>query len=142
MLLIPASTLARLRRHGEETYPAECCGVLIGQRDHDIRRVTEIFRCANAAGAAPDRYRIDPKELIAAQKQARAAGMEIIGFYHSHPDFRARWSATDLAEAHWLGCVYVITSVERGAAGATHAFVLRGTSEDDKHFADEALEVS
>ena len=66
--------------------------------------------------------------------------MEIVGFYHSHPDHPARWSATDLAEAHWYGCSYVITSVEKGKAATTHSFVLLGESEEDKQFADEAIE--
>jgi proteasome lid subunit RPN8/RPN11 len=64
-----------------------------------------------------------------------------VGFYHSHPDHPARWSATDLAEAHWTGCSYVITSVEEGRAALTNAFLLVG-EEDGKHFDDEVYEVS
>ena len=50
------------------------------------------------------------------QRQARGLGLDIVGFYHSHPDHPAQWSTTDFAEAHWLGCSYIITSVEQGKA--------------------------
>ncbi len=141
MLRISTSDLARMRAHGERAYPHEACGVLLGTSAADVREVRAVVECGNEQTDSPqNRYRISPKELIAVQKQARAAGMEIVGFYHSHPDFPARWSATDLAEAHWLGCSYVITSVERGAAGLTHAFVLRGSREEEKHFEEEAVE--
>lgn len=142
MLRISTSDLARVRAHGERGYPHEACGVLIGRAMEDVREVQAVVECENARSDAPqNRYGISPKELIAAQKQARAAGQEIVGFYHSHPDFPARWSATDLAEAHWLGCSYVITSVAHGAAGDTAAFVLRGSCEEDKRFEDEGVEV-
>jgi proteasome lid subunit RPN8/RPN11 len=141
MLIMPSAELDKLRRHAEETFPAECCGILLGVRDGEERTVKEVVRCKNEAGAAQDRYRIHPRELIAAQKQARAAGLEIIGFYHSHPEHAARWSATDLAEAHWLECAYVITSVSGGIAGETKAFVLRGSGEEDKFFADEEISI-
>jgi proteasome lid subunit RPN8/RPN11 len=64
-----------------------------------------------------------------------------VGFYHSHPDWPANWSSTDLDEAHWTGCSYVITSVERGRAGLTNSFLLLG-EEQSKHFEDEVIEVS
>jgi proteasome lid subunit RPN8/RPN11 len=67
-------------------------------------------------------------------------GLDIVGFYHSHPDHPARWSATDLAEAHWTGCSYVITSVEKGHAELTNSFLLQD-QEEAKHFEDEPLEV-
>jgi proteasome lid subunit RPN8/RPN11 len=63
-----------------------------------------------------------------------------VGFYHSHPDWPPRWSSTDLEEAHWTGCSYVITSVERGKAAVTNSFLLCG-GEAAKHFAEEAIEV-
>jgi proteasome lid subunit RPN8/RPN11 len=80
-------------------------------------------------------------ELLRTQREAVVAGHDIVGFYHSHPDHPAHWSATDLAEAHWTNCSYVITSVEKGRAVLTHAFLLQG-QEEDKHFEDEAIEVT
>jgi proteasome lid subunit RPN8/RPN11 len=68
------------------------------------------------------------------ERDARGRGLEIAGFYHSHPDHPAKWSARDFAEAHWIGCAYVITEVARGRAEATHAFLLAGNTEEDKRF--------
>ena len=62
-------------------------------------------------------------------------------FTTRHPDHPAQWSKTDFAEAHWLGCSYVITAIESGTAKVTNSFLLKGTSEDEKHFEDEALEL-
>ena len=59
----------------------------------------------------------------------------------SHPDHPAQWSSTDLAEAHWFSCSYVITSVEKGKAALTSAFELTGTDESDKRLLDETVEV-
>jgi proteasome lid subunit RPN8/RPN11 len=75
------------------------------------------------------------------QRQARNLGLDIVGFYHSHPDHPAQWSKTDFAEAHWLGCSYIITSVEQGKAITTNSFLLLGTGEDDKKFEDEAIQI-
>jgi proteasome lid subunit RPN8/RPN11 len=146
MLKIGRSQYDELRRHGEETYPHECCGILLGQIDtnKDTRVVTSIARAGNTRNDSPhNRYNIDPKDLIRVQREARDRGKneEIIGFYHSHPDHPARWSPTDLAEAHWIGCSYVITSVERGHAAITNSFALTGSDENDKQFMDEKIEV-
>ena len=144
MLRIPETMLNELRRHGEETYPHECCGILLGSADWEKgeRTVTRALRCGNSRADSPhNRYCIDERELIAAQKQARERGEDIVGFYHSHPDHPARWSATDLAEAHWLGCSYVITSVTKAKADVTNSFALTGTLEEEKRFVDERIEV-
>jgi proteasome lid subunit RPN8/RPN11 len=143
MLKMAQSEFEALRRHCEETYPHECCGVLLGRMDGEERRVTEIVRCGNTRHDRPqDRYHIDPRELVRIQRQGHERGLDIVGFYHSHPDHPARWSQTDLAEAHWIGCSYVITSVENGRAAATNSFALLGTTEEDKYFQDEHIEVS
>ncbi len=143
MLSIPQSDLAALRRHGEETYPHECCGVLLGHIDGEKRRVTATVRAGNTRlDALHNRYSIDPKELVRIQREARQQGLDIVGFYHSHPDPPARWSRTDLLEAHWIGCSYVITSVEKGAATITNSFALAGATEEDKRFEDEEVVVT
>jgi len=131
-----------VRRHGEETYPHECCGVLLGQIDGDIKTVTTTARAGNTrTDSAHNRYNIDPKELIRIQREGRDRGEDIVGFYHSHPDHPARWSVTDLSEAHWFGCSYVITSVDKGNAAQTNSFELTGSDEADKKFVDEVIEV-
>ncbi|MFZ0802064.1 MAG: M67 family metallopeptidase [Terriglobales bacterium] len=142
MLKISETELDSLRQHGEETYPQECCGVLLGQMDGDGRVVTSVARCGNTRSDSPqNRYHIDPKELIRIQREGRERGEDIVGFYHSHPDHPARWSATDLAEAHWFGCSYVITSVEKGKAAVTNSFELVGSEENDKALKNEPISV-
>lgn len=142
MLIIRQSELDALRLHAEETYPHECCGVMLGRMEGDERVVEAVQRAGNTRTDSPhNRYNIDPRELVRMQRQSRDRGLDIVGFYHSHPDHPARWSQTDLAEAHWVGCSYVITSVEQGRATVTNSFVLAGTLEEDKRFADEQIRV-
>jgi proteasome lid subunit RPN8/RPN11 len=103
----------QLREHGEGTYPNECCGVLLGKALDGVNEVELAVRAGNTrTDSAHNRYHIAPQELIAIQRQARERDLDIVGFYHSHPDHPARWSSTDLNEAHWFGCSYVITSVD------------------------------
>jgi proteasome lid subunit RPN8/RPN11 len=144
MLKLSQSDYQALRRHGEETYPHECCGVLLGRLEDDgSKAVSRIARCGNTREDSPhNRYHIDPKELVRIQREGRERGEDIVGFYHSHPDHPARWSVTDLAEAHWFGCSYVITSVENGVAGITNSFELAGVDESDKKFVDETTEAA
>jgi proteasome lid subunit RPN8/RPN11 len=144
MLRISQTHYAALRLHGEETYPHECCGVLLGtMTDDGARVVTSIARAGNTRTDSPqNRYTIDPKELVRIQREGRERGEDIIGFYHSHPDHPAQWSQTDLAEAHWFGCSYVITSVEKGKAVLTNSFELAGFDENDKKLVDEKIEVT
>jgi proteasome lid subunit RPN8/RPN11 len=143
MLKIKKQGYEALRRHGEETYPHECCGVLLGQMDGEVRSVTSTARCGNTRTDSPqNRYHIDPRELVRIQREGREKGEDIVGFYHSHPDHPARWSQTDLAEAHWFGCSYVISSVEKGKATVTNSFALAGNDENDKQFLDEPIETS
>jgi proteasome lid subunit RPN8/RPN11 len=141
MLKIRKADYDALRQHGEETYPHECCGVLLGRTDGDERVVTSIARAGNTrTDSAHNRYNIDPKELIRIQREGRERGEDIVGFYHSHPDHPARWSQTDFAEAHWFGCSYVITSVEKGKATITNSFELSGSDETEKKLVDERIE--
>jgi proteasome lid subunit RPN8/RPN11 len=142
MLKIERKNYEALRQHGEETYPHECCGILLGQMDGEVRTVTSIARCGNTRTDSPqNRYHIDPRELVRVQREGRERGEDIVGFYHSHPDHPARWSPTDHAEAHWLGCSYLITSVEKGKATLTNSFELTGSDESDKKLVDEKIEV-
>jgi len=144
MLKLSHSNYSALRRHGEETYPHECCGILLGRMEDDgTRTVTSTERCGNTRTDSPqNRYNIDPRELVRIQREGRERGEDIVGFYHSHPDHPAHWSPTDLEEAHWIGCSYVITSVEKGKAAVTNSFELSGSDETDKMFVDEAVEIN
>ena len=144
MLQISYADYQAIRAHGEETYPDECCGVLLGKNQPETgNRVQQIVRAGNTrTDSAHNRYNIAPQELVRIQRQARGLGLDIVGFYHSHPDHPAQWSVTDFAEAHWLGCSYVITSVEKGRPATTNSFLLTGTSEENKKFEDEAIEIA
>lgn len=142
-LNIPRELFEELRRHGEETYPHECCGVLVGSFDKEgSKTVKASLRCGNTRTDSPrNRYHIAPAELVRIQREAMLAGNDIVGFYHSHPDHPAKWSETDLAEAHWTGCSYLITAVERGRAATSNSFVLLG-AEEVKRLEDEAVTVT
>jgi proteasome lid subunit RPN8/RPN11 len=142
MLKLSESIYNTLRTHGEETYPHECCGVLLGCSSNGANEVEDAVRAGNTrTDSAHNRYHIAPQELVRIQRQGRERGLDIVGFYHSHPDHPAQWSKTDFAEAHWLGCSYVITAVVSGVAQQTNSFLLTGTSEDDKSFEDETIQV-
>jgi proteasome lid subunit RPN8/RPN11 len=143
MIRISDEDFAGIQAHGEETYPHECCGVLLGKNEPGVgNRVNLIVRAGNTrTDSAHNRYNIAPQELVRIQRQARGLGFDIVGFYHSHPDHPAQWSKTDFAEAHWLGCSYVITSVDEGKAVLTNSFLLAGTDEESKTFEDEEIVV-
>lgn len=134
-LHIPQSVFESIRAHGEETYPHECCGALLGNPTPEGWRIVSAVRAGNTrTDSAHNRYQIAPAELVKIQRDAMRQGLDIAGFYHSHPDHPAQWSLTDLAEAHWLACVYVITEVAKGKAIVTNSFLLAGATEEDKYF--------
>ena len=142
MLKIGYANYEALRAHGEETYPHECCGVLLGIASADGNHVRELVRAGNTrTDSLHNRYNIAPEELVAIQRKARKLSLDIVGFYHSHPDHPPTWSPTDFAEAHWIACSYVITSVEKGTAKVTNSFRLIGTGDEDKQFIDEPVEI-
>jgi proteasome lid subunit RPN8/RPN11 len=131
-----------IRAHGEETYPHECCGALLGHASGNGWQIEAAVRAGNTrTDSAHNRYQIAPVELVKIEREARQRGLDIGGFYHSHPDHPAQWSQTDFAEAHWLGCSYVITAVANGKAAVTNSFRLAGDTEESKRFEDEALEI-
>ena len=142
MLRIHYADYEALRAHGEETYPHECCGIMLGKADGNVIEVKSLMRAGNTrTDSAHNRYHIAPQELIKAQREGRAKGLDIVGFYHSHPDHPAQWSQTDFAEAHWFGCAYVITAVDHGHATKTNSFLLTGTGEEDKRFESQGIAV-
>ncbi|MGA2904409.1 MAG: M67 family metallopeptidase, partial [Candidatus Korobacteraceae bacterium] len=86
MLKLQMSDYDKIRRHGEETYPNECCGILLGTSEGDVRTVRSTIRCNNTRTDSPEnRYHIDPRELLRIQREAHESGLDIVGFYHSHP---------------------------------------------------------
>jgi len=132
-----------IRAHGEETYPHECCGALLGCYEAGEWAVKDAVRAGNTrTDSAHNRYHIAPVELVKIEREARSRGLDIAGFYHSHPDHPAQWSETDFAEAHWIGCAYVITEVAQGRAAVTNSFLLAGTTEEDKRFEKQTIEIN
>ena len=141
MLRITKPDYDLIRWEAERSYPYECCGILLGNVLNRERVVTLTVPCENARKDSPrNRYSIPPQQVIGALKLARSRAENIIGFYHSHPDHPAKSSGTDLAEAHWFDCSYVITSVEAGRSAVTNSFVLTG-SEEQKQFVAEQIEI-
>lgn len=139
---MPRAVYEAIRAHGEESYPHECCGALIGEPTPEGWRVTSGVRAANIrTDSAHNRYQIAPLDLVRIEREARRQGLGIAGFYHSHPDHPAQWSAVDLAEAHWLGCSYVITAIALGKATETNSFLLTGLTEEEKQFALQTVQV-
>jgi len=117
-LRIPAALAEAIRVHGRETYPHECCGFLLGAPGE----VREIARASNAREDSPqNRYLIPPVEFVRVQRDADARGLDVIGFYHSHPDHPARPSAFDREHA-WPGYAYLIAAVEGGLPGELRGF--------------------
>jgi proteasome lid subunit RPN8/RPN11 len=142
ILYLPRSVFDELRAHGEETWPQECCGALLGRAIPDGWQVDALVRAVNARTDSPsNRYQISPADLAGIVHEARNRGLEIAGFYHSHPDHPAQPSTTDLAEAYWLGCSYVITEVAQGKAAVTNSYLLAGTTEEDKHFEPQTIRI-
>lgn len=130
---IAADAIAQIRRHGQETYPNECCGALIGQ-DRDA---TEAHPFPNTTEEGPRRrFLIGPADYRAAEALARD-GRQLLGFYHSHPDHPARPSQYDLEHA-WPSFSYVIVSVVSGEPGDVRSWRLR---DDRSQFDEEFLEL-
>jgi proteasome lid subunit RPN8/RPN11 len=141
-LSLPLTIYEQIRAHGERTYPDECCGALLGRSTPAGWQVEAVVETGNSRTDSPhNRFRIPPLDLVKIAQEAHRLELEIAGFYHSHPDHPADWSRIDLAEAHWIGCSFVITSVLQGKAAQTSSFLLTGSSEEDKRFESETIQI-
>ena len=118
-----------IRRHGEETYPHECCGALVGRGN----RVEATVALPNTTEEGPRRrFLVRPSDYRLAEQRGRELGGELLGFYHSHPDHPARPSQYDLDHA-WPTFAYVIVSVASGQAGDITVWWLK----DDRSIFEE-----
>lgn len=114
---------ARLRALAVAGYPNEACGVLLGQPGESVA-IAEVTAGRNLSTVrARDRYELDPGDIVRAEREGRGRGLEVVGFWHSHPDHPARPSQFDTDHA-WTDYVYVICSVPRGKPEAIRAWVL------------------
>lgn len=136
-LQLAAAQSEAIRRHGEKDYPNECCGLLLGRFEGEHRIVAEVYPMRNANTASPvNRFDFDPREHLAAQRRARERGLEVVGFYHSHPNHPARPSQYDLEHAAWPGYSYVIVRVQQGQAQDLNSYEL---ADDRSHFIQEPV---
>lgn len=133
-----SDVLADIRRHGEQTYPEECCGFLIGRLRDGENEVLSARRAANRnENRRADRYVIAPEDYREADRAARREDLDIVGMYHSHPDHPARPSQTDLEQATFPGYTYVIVSVLDGTPGDLTAWSL---ADDRSRFLPETID--
>jgi proteasome lid subunit RPN8/RPN11 len=105
----------RIGQHGAETYPHECCGALLGRDvSEETREVRELFPLVNRREDSPrNRFAVTAEDVRDAEKAGRAAGLDVVGWYHSHPDHPARPSEFDREHA-WPWYTYIIVSVQNG----------------------------
>ena len=121
MIALSDEVVERIRAHGRETYPNECCGALIG-RDGVV---WEALALPNTTEEGPRRrFLVRPTDYRAAEAHADGRRAELLGFYHSHPDHPAQPSQYDLDHA-WPNFSYVIVAVADGAAGDLRSWRLR-----------------
>lgn len=149
-LTLPTDRLQAIHAHAERTYPEECCGLLLGTIAADKRVVHDIYEVPNAwdtdaahelndttAFTKTHRYWIAPEAMLAGMREARRRNLEIIGIYHSHPDYPAVPSECDRALA-WSQYSYLIVSVEQGAAKDCRSWMLN----DQQSFVPEAIQIA
>lgn len=125
-LCLASEQRATMERHGETTYPHEGCGLLIGRLNGEEIAVMDVRTVDNAReDARHNRYTIAPADVLRAERAAEDRGLDLVGFFHSHPDAPAEPSNYDLAHASWPGFAYVIVAVRNGRAVETRAWRLR-----------------
>jgi len=136
-LRLSESLADEIRRHGEAAYPAECCGALVGRLEGEAKEVVRLAPAVNRRTDDPHRYLIAPDDLRRLEADVRAAGLDIVGYYHSHPDHPAAPSAFDAAHA-WPWYSYVIVRIDQGRGAELASWVL---ADDRPHMLPESLDV-
>ncbi|MDZ4803311.1 MAG: M67 family metallopeptidase [Candidatus Eisenbacteria bacterium] len=139
-LMIRPTDLEAIRRHGEDGYPNESCGLLLGRVELTggvrVKAVTSVDRLENERDdSRHNRFLITPATFLSADRAARQRGVEILGFYHSHPNAPATPSEFDREHA-WPFYSYVIVSVVNGDARELNSWVL---AEDRTHYNAEPI---
>lgn len=122
-LRLPDALAEDIRRHGQAAYPAECCGAMIGRVDGEAKEVVRLAPAVNRRTDDPHRYLIAPDDLRRLEREVRAAGLEIVGYYHSHPDHPAAPSRFD-ADHAWPWYSYLIVRVDNGRGAEMASWVL------------------
>ena len=144
MIELSPEDLALVRAHGEATYPEECCGILVGRMEKAAgangAALARVVRLVGAENEREDenrhnRYLIPPEVILRTEREARADGLDVVGYYHSHPDHPSRPSEFDRDHA-WPGYSYLIVSVREGRARDERSWRL---SDDRSRFDEEPI---
>ncbi len=151
MIKLYSHHIQTMKKHAESTYPEECCGLILGQIEENVKNVIEIFptenswnhqvaagfseieKTTNPSSTKRNRFSIDPKIMLKVLKDGRERNLDIIGVYHSHPDYPAVPSEFDRAIAH-QEYSYIIISVQQGVAAEVRSWSL--TEEGNFHSED------
>ncbi|MBC8505823.1 MAG: M67 family metallopeptidase [Anaerolineales bacterium] len=138
-LEITASLLNKIHSHGEQSYPEEGAGFLLGRADATSRVVTEILTLTNSRedSARHNRYLLTAQDMLRGENEAERLGLDVIGVFHSHPDHPNRPSEFDREWAMpWFS--YIITSVHAGKAIESRSWRL---VDDRSKFDEEEIQV-
>jgi proteasome lid subunit RPN8/RPN11 len=137
VLKISEELAGKIRAHGVETYPHECCGAILGRESEGAREVLGLMPLANRRDDSPrNRFEVTPDDVRLAENSARHQKLELIGWYHSHPDAPARPSEFDREHA-WPWYSYIIVSVQSGQPGDMNSWRLH---DDRSAYGSEAIE--
>ncbi|HEX9668439.1 MAG TPA: M67 family metallopeptidase [Thermoanaerobaculia bacterium] len=136
-LVVVPSDLAAIERQAAAAYPEECCGILLGKAEGGRMVVERIVPADNERQESRgNRFVIGPETVLAAQRAARAEELEIVGYYHSHPDHPAQPSEFDRENA-WPGVSYLIVAVAHGKPSEVRSWRL---ADDRSAFVEEPIE--
>jgi len=138
VITVSHAHLVAMRAHSEQDYPYECCGLLIGQLgEYGRKSVSEVYPISNAReeAAKRNRFLIRPEELLRGERHARTKNLDVVGFYHSHPDAPAVPSQYDQEHA-WPTYSYIVVSVLKGSARDLRSWELH---QDRSRFDEEEI---
>jgi proteasome lid subunit RPN8/RPN11 len=121
LVRVPITVLQELSNHAQQAMAQECCGLLAGRKDV----ITRIFPATNAAINPATTYEIALPELFQLMREIRAAGLELLGIYHSHPNGKNEPSPRDIAWAYYPDAAYFILSPLPNAPSPVRAFSIR-----------------
>ncbi len=138
-LVLPEEILTRIHRQGEQAYPEEGAGLLLGEIRDGERWISELLPLTNMReeGVRRNRYQLSPEDYLKGEEMADRMGLEVLGVFHSHPDHPNRPSEFDRQWA-WPNFSYLITSVVQGVAVESRSWRL---VEDRAKFNQEELEI-
>ena len=141
MIELTAAQHDEIGAHGERDYPYECCGLLLGSFADDAgKTIAELYPISNAREeqAKRNRFLIRPEELLQGEQYALKRGLDVVGFYHSHPDHPAVPSQYDLDHA-WPRYSYIVVAVSAGVAQDLRSW---GMEPDRSRFTEEEISVT